>query len=414
MRTDSKTLYDFLSDDQISILERHLQSRFANNNRKEKFNVVFDLLHQCDINCVGCGTNAICINDIHKIENPELTFEDIEKILFKIRCYADKTNKEVFINFGGGEPFLRNDIIQILKRAYELFGVNGVGIDTNASLKDSYELIRQAVPYVSYIGVSINGLHDYHNWWANNHSFDAYRRATGVIQRLCEEPDIAYKKLEVTTVATTKNIDTIPKLMEELSAMGVRNYSVHRAIPVGRMEKLKTNIIPSWKQYLILMLNMIEKSKEIDMNAHLHHSIEGIHGTLMCGINTMVEKKMIDKNQRSSIGIEPDGELTIDPWCTVGYWKNLSLGNILRDSKEIEELFSENQEKITAIQRCYAADYRCGGCNERCSGGNRIVAASTFLKEMKKGYSIETIYQAFSKKDPACPLYEVTNEIKRI
>lgn len=165
MRTDSKTLYDFLSDDQISILERHLQSRFANNYRNEKFNVVFDLLHQCDINCVGCGTNAICIKGIQKIENPELTFEDIEKILLKIRCYADKTNKEVFINFGGGEPFLRNDIIQILKRAYELFGANGVGIDTNASLIDSYELISQATPYVSYIGVSINGLHDYHNWW---------------------------------------------------------------------------------------------------------------------------------------------------------------------------------------------------------------------------------------------------------
>lgn len=148
MRTDSKTLYDFLSDDQISILERHLQSRFANNYRNEKFNVVFDLLHQCDINCVGCGTNAICIKGIQKIENPELTFEDIEKILLKIRCYADKTNKEVFINFGGGEPFLRNDIIQILKRAYELFGANGVGIDTNASLIDSYELISQATPYV--------------------------------------------------------------------------------------------------------------------------------------------------------------------------------------------------------------------------------------------------------------------------
>ena len=173
------------------------------------------------------------------------------------------------------------------------------------------------------------------------------------------------------------------------------------------MEKLKTNLIPSWKQYLILLLNMIEKAKGIDMNAHLHHSIEGIHGTLMCGIDTMVEQKMIDKNHRSSIGIEPDGELTIDPWCTVGYWKNLSLGNILRDSKTIEELFAENQEKIAAIQSCYAVDYRCGGCNERCSGGNRIVAAATFLKEMKKDYSIETIYQAFSKKDPACPLYEV-------
>lgn len=406
MRTDSKTIYNFLSDDQLSILESHLQSRFIDDCCTEKFNVVFDLLHQCDINCIGCGTNAICIKDVQKIEEPELTFEAIEKILLKIKHYADMTNKAVFVNFGGGEPFLRNDIIRILKKACELFGVDGVGIDTNASLVDSYELIVKAEPYVSYIGVSINGLHDYHNWWANNHLFDAYERTTGVIQKLCKIPDVA-SKIEVTTVATTKNIDAIPTLMEELSAMGVKNYSVHRAIPVGRMERLKTNLIPSWKQYLILLLNMIEKAKGIGMNAHLHHSIEGIHGTLLCGIDTMVEQKLIDKNHRSSIGIEPDGELTIDPWCTVGYWKKLSLGNILCNSKTIEELFVENQEKIAAIQRCYSADYRCGGCNERCSGGNRIVAAASFLKEMKKDYGIEIIYQAFSEKDPACPLYEV-------
>lgn len=406
MRTDRKTIYNFLSDDQLSILESHLQSRFIDDYCTEKFNVVFDLLHQCDINCIGCGTNAICIKDVQKIEKPELTFEAIEKILLKIKHYADMTNKAVFVNFGGGEPFLRNDIIQILKKACELFGVDGVGIDTNASLLDSYELIMKAEPYVSYIGVSINGLHDYHNWWANNYLFDAYERTTGVVQKLCKIPDIA-SKIEVTTVATTKNIDAIPTLMEELSAMGVKNYSVHRAIPVGRMERLKTNLIPSWKQYLILLLNMIEKAKDIGMNAHLHHSIEGIHGTLMCGIDTMVEQKLIDKNHRSSIGIEPDGELTIDPWCTVGYWKKLSLGNILCNSKTIDELFVENQEKIAAIQRCYSANYRCGGCNERCSGGNRIVAAASFLKDMKKDYGIEIIYQAFSKKDPACPLYEV-------
>lgn len=407
MRTDTKTMYDFLSDDQISILECHLQSRFTNNHSSEKFNVVFDLLHQCDINCIGCGTNAIRIQGVHRIENPELTFEAIEMILLKIKKYAETENKEVFINYGGGEPFLRNDIIRILKRSYELFGVNGVGIDTNASLLDSYERISQAAPYVSYIGVSINGLHDYHNWWANNHTFDVYERATGVIRKLSEVPEII-SKLEVTTVATTKNIDSIPALMEVLSGWGVKNYSVHRAIPVGRMDKQKMELIPSWKQYLLLLLKMIETAKKTGMNAHLHHSIEGIHGALMCGIDTLADQKLIDKNHRSSIGVGTNGELTIDPWCTVGYWKNLSLGNILCDFKTIEELFAENQEKIAAIQNCYAVDYRCDGCNERCSGGNRIVAAATYLKEMKSNYSSESIFRAFSKKDPACPLYEVS------
>lgn len=40
-----------------------------------------------------------------------------------------------------------------------------------------------------------------------------------------------------------------------------------------------------------------------------------------------------------------------------GILKNLSLGNILRDSKTIEELFAENQEKIATIHEYDDYDY---------------------------------------------------------
>lgn len=409
MREDTKNLYGFLSDYHIHILENYLINRFKKNNSIENFNVVFDLLHQCDLNCIGCGTDAHFLKDIYIQDEYKLSYDAIDYILLKIKEYAENIKRKVFINFGGGEPFLRKDIIRILNRASELFGTEGVGIDTNASLLDSYDLICQATNYVSYIGISVNGLHDYHNWWANNHTFDAFERTTNVVKKLCKNNDIA-SKLEITTVATTKNIQTIPFLMELLSNMGVENYSVHRAIPVGRMAKLKIDLIPSWKQYLLLLIEMIEISEKIGMNAHLHHSIEGIHATLMCGIDTMAKHKFIDKNHRSSIGIEPNGELTIDPWCTVGIWKSLSLGNILVDSKSIEDLFLENQDKIISIKNCYDPNYRCCGCTESCSGGNRIVSAATYLNESSicnSNSDITAIYRALEGRDPACPLYEV-------
>ena len=74
---------------------------------------------------------------------------------------------------------------------------------------------------VSYIGISINGLHDYHNWWANNNAIDAYNRAMKVVAELCKN-EVFSNKLEVTSVATTKNITTLTVLMDELAKIGVK------------------------------------------------------------------------------------------------------------------------------------------------------------------------------------------------
>jgi len=397
------SLYYFLSSDQISVLDNYLRERLSKQKKKNKFSVVFDLLHQCDINCIGCGTDAICVNNIEHIINPELSFENVVLILRKIKEYAQITQSEVFVNFGGGEPFLRSDIISILQEAANLFGIEGVGIDTNASLLDSYDLLVKASKYVSYIGISINGLQEYHNWWANCLGMDAYTRAMGVVKKLCEDCNIA-DKIEVTSVATTKNIEILPELMEILAGAGVKKYSIHRAISVGRMSKLNSGIIPSWKQYVELLVKMITKAKELEIDAHLNHSIESIHGTLLCGINTYDMDKMLDKNNRSSIGIEPNGDLIIDPWCTSGYWKKLSLGNVLSPDITIDELISKNSNILEQIRKSYDAKYRCGGCKEKCSGGSRIVSASKALNGRKESVELEDILEAFRAVDPACPL----------
>lgn len=402
MRNDTSAYYEFLTEHQKQLLENYLVKKFSDQNKPNRFNVVFDLLHQCDINCIGCGTDAVCIRNTTSISNPNLSCELVENILLKIKKFSEAEKKKVFINFGGGEPFLRKDIIKIITKAYELFGSQSIGIDTNASLPESYDLIRQISPMVSYIGISINGLHDYHNWWANNNAIDAYNRAMKVVAELCKN-EVFSNKLEVTSVATTKNITTLTVLMDELAKIGVKNYSVHRAIPVGRMQKMKADLIPDWKQYLKLMVDMIETAEKNGLNAHIHHSIEAIHGTLLCGLNTIVEEKMIDKNYRSSIGIEPNGEIVIDPWCTVGYWKKLSLGNILKDKRSISEILHDNQEKNDLIRKCYDSKYRCRGCDEKCTGGNRIVAASTHLRNRNSQIEIEEIFQALCEIDPACP-----------
>lgn len=400
-------MYGFLTAEQLEGLKRYLKLRFDYNkqNSAKKLNVVFDLLHQCDINCLGCGTNATCIRNEKGIINPALSFEEVKLILSRIREYAENKSLDVFINFGGGEPFLRKDILKILQLACEYFGVEGVGIDTNASLLNSIELIKQAAEFVSYIGISINGLHDYHNWWANNPRIDAYNRSIHCVAGLCTD-DCYSSKIEVTSVATSININSLPLLMENLYKIGVKKYSVHRAIPVGRMAHLGPQIIPSWEQYVLLLVNLIEKSQIYNISAHLHHSIEGIHASLLCDINTKSDDKMFDTNLRSSIGIETNGDLAIDPWCTVGYWNILRLGNILDPDATIQSILIQSSDRINAIKDCYKMEFRCHGCKRKCSGGSRIVAAASVLNQKKLDISFYDIMQSFKSVDPACPFYD--------
>ena len=281
---DVESLVSKYSEAQLNILKTHLRNRYSSTSQNKKFNVIIDLLHQCDINCLGCGTNAVCIS-AQKVNVKQMKIEDIQKIVLQINDYAHQHELIPFINFGGGEPFLRADILNVLKLASDIIGKENVGIDTNGTLEDSYELLKEALNYVGYIGISINGLHDYHNWWANNKNFDAYQRAIDTLSRLNKIKG-ASEIIEVTTVATKKNYRSIPLLMKKLSDIGVKNYSVHRAMPVGRMKYWTDELIMSPEEYFDTLVLLSNQAKELGMNAHMHHSIEAIYANALLNINT--------------------------------------------------------------------------------------------------------------------------------
>lgn len=403
MIADKIALINKYGFNKSNTLESYLKSRYASIQKKKTFNVVYDLLHQCDICCLGCGTNASWTNDT-SVSCTEMSLNQIERVLIKIKDYSTRIGLTPFINYGGGEPFLREDIISILKLSAEILGADNIGIDTNASLEKSYEMIHDIVPYVSYIGISINGLEDYHNWWSNNRNINAYANATSVLKKLCVDQSIA-SKIEVTSVATKKNCDSIPELMDALKKMGVVNYSVHRAIPVGRMQTIGESLIPDADKYLGLLIDVISAAERLSINAHFHHSIEAIYASLLFGINTYDAEKVINANYRSSISIDPLGEVLIDPWCTVGIWRKLSLGNVFDYDFTFEKAFNNKTDILNKVRMSIEKENRCYGCKRHCSGGSRIVAAVNKINEVGVAIGdVNQLFDALKAIDPACPL----------
>ena len=394
------------SERDITALIEYLKSKtdLPDETATTKFNVVVDLLHSCELNCIGCGTNAKCIFYKNSVEK-QSSLDDIERMCIKIKEYALTTNKEVFVNLGGGEPFLRDDIIDIIKIFNKYFGKNGVGIDTNGALDYSYDIISEVIDYVSYIGISLNGLKEYHNWWSGIPEYNAFDKCFNTIKHLCENERNA-NIVEVTSVATKNNINQLPELMVELSRIGVKKYSVHRSIPVGRMA-LNEKIIPNSNEYLQLLIDLIKASKNIDIDFHVHHSIENIHRAILLSNNTYQQKKIGDPNKLSSIGISPEGNVVFNAWCMVGAWKQISCGNIFDSNLSLEAMLKNNESNFAKAQIASNSTNRCNGCNVLCSGGSRIAAAFHALNRLeKKEFEVNDIIEAFNTIDPACPKYE--------
>ena len=387
-----KVFYNHFSREQIEGVKKYLIKR-REHRGEEYFKVVFDISPKCNLNCRGCGTNAVRAEELGALDF--IPLEDIIHIFEKIYAFCQKHNVKPFIYLGGGEPLLHPQIMTVVKRASELFDRN-VGIDTNATLKEAADTITEIIPYVSYVGISLNGLRDYHNWWTQDeNSFDNTVR---VIRRLCAEGLSDY--FEVTSIATRSNIDDYESFLNFLKEIGVKKFSIHRAMPVGRMASLM-NLMPDNVQYFKLLCLMASNSADT-FRVHMHHSIEEIHSALLLGEGNECSKLGNPENN-SSIGIHYDGSVYFDPWCTSGRWRKLSAGNLLNAHGLDELLFNKNTlfyracESITAQQRCKT-------CNMPCTGGSRIAAASNAMI-WEKSMDSEDILEQLKALDPACPLY---------
>jgi len=331
-------------------------------------------------------------------------------VLEKIRAYVTERQITCFVNYGGGEPFLRSDFDEIVEKTAEFFGPDGVGIDTNGTVEGQLARIQRLAPHFSYLGISVDGLEDYHNWWRGGRiDGGAFQRTISLIKELGSDPTVV-GKLEVSSVASKSNLEQIPQLMEFLCELGMKKYSVHRAMAVGRME-LMADLIPNAKQYFKLLVDVIETANRLGMDAHLHHSIESIYATLLLGLPTYIPDKIGNPDAGSSLGIEPGGLLVFDPWSMRGVWSLLTGGKLLSDDTDLEMILDTNTGTVLDLAKLYTAPHvRCRGCSFPCSGGNRVAAAAQYLikhygRLTPQKITESHILQAMTEIDPACPLY---------
>lgn len=406
-------ILDGLTDAQIQLVESHLRKRFETRKSRPGLGIVYDILHECNLQCRGCAVITHFVNQTKVLPKNSLkpSTNQIMIVLDKIHEYVAKQEKTCFINFGGGEPFLRPDLEEIVIATASYFGAGNVGVDTNGIVNGELDRIRNLAPYCSYIGISLDGLEEYHNWWRGGLvEGGAFRKTSDLITGLAQYKALN-EILEVSSVATKKNLEELPKLMEFLKSIGVNRYSVHRSMAVGRMA-LVPELIPNSREYFKLLVALLDTANRLEMDVHLHHSIESIYATLLLDLPTYAPDRIGNPDAGSSLGLEPGGSVVFDPWSVSGIWTILSGGNLLDDGVKLGAILDLKGGSVLDLAQVYTSpNVRCRGCEYPCSGGNRISAASQRLikkyKRLRHSEITEShILEAMTAVDPACPLYD--------
>ncbi len=158
-------------------------------------NVTWEITRHCNLHCTHCLSR-----DQLKLCDDELSYDEC------LRLIDDLIEAGVFqINIGGGEPFMRSDIWDILDYCHEREMVTCVS--TNGSKIDQKAAERLANMKFMYMQLSLDG--------ATEETNDAirgkwtYQMAIKAIQNLYHA---GFKNLSINTVVTAKNFRELPDL----------------------------------------------------------------------------------------------------------------------------------------------------------------------------------------------------------
>lgn len=311
----------------------------------------FNVTNSCNLKCSFCGANAGVQN------NQELMLPEIKVLLESAHSLgADK------ILIGGGEPFMRNDIFEILQCCQDL-GIFAT-VETNATLITPQIAHRLQKMGISSFSVSIDG--------ANAGTHDKLRGVNGSFHKAIKGIDELVKaNLQVTIQCLVCNSNYLEILEIRKIAHTFNTFFrvLPRIISIGR-GKVATSEIVDVNRLNVLLKKLFE-IEEVDPSSGFDVGA----GPALIPIKFLNRIRLC--NLSESCGITSDGYVSICP--LVSDFPELRMGNIRKEN--LSEILSNS--KLHQFIKEYQANDLKGVCkicltNQTCRGGCRIDAYSVY------------------------------------
>ncbi|OGI07971.1 MAG: hypothetical protein A2Y40_06565 [Candidatus Margulisbacteria bacterium GWF2_35_9] len=302
----------------------------------------------CNLSCKHCfrGSNH---ND-----QKDLKTDEIKKIIGNVRDSV--LSKQISLT--GGEPFMRDDIIEILEYAYSC-NVN-VDLSTNGLLLNN-DILEKLVKFdnIFYMQISVDGI------TKPSYEFirgaNTYERLIKVLSELHSSEFLKQIDLMMIFLVTPQNIPEIVNIPEFANQYGFDKVVLGEILPFGNgNENYQQLDISPYMETIYENIRIAREKSKIPILDQFHFSF------LYTGENEITP---CTAKQGKIMVIEPNGNILACP-----YEPKLSFGNIRDYDFDIRSAYQDIRKKsVTYFQVVPSSSNKCIYYNE-CQGGCPILA----------------------------------------
>ncbi len=304
-------------------------------------NYTVSLLYDCNSRCSTCN--------IWKKKTERLSVEQYKKIFKKVG------KSPYWITFSGGEPFLRNDIVEVITEIYKvskpkIINIPSNGILTKKIVENVKAITHNCKKAQIVINLSIDAIGPDHDKIRNVPG--NYAKVIATYNRL-KRLDANNLSVGIHTVISNFNVSNFSNIARELMEMNPDSYITEIAEERVELDTIGTNITP----------NMIKYKSAIDFLIHRikngnYSGLQKITMAFRVEYYNLVKKVLRDKTQIipcyagiASCQISPNG----DVWsCCI---KAKSLGNLVEKNYNFKKIWFSREfarERISIHNKeCY-------------------------------------------------------------
>jgi radical SAM protein with 4Fe4S-binding SPASM domain len=206
--------------------------------------VTWEVTYACNLHCPHCFTESGTAG------TDEL---DTRTALKLVDALADAKVLRLLIS--GGEPFLRPDILTILRGIAD----TGMRIDiaTNGRYLPKKVLAGLRDLPVFHAHVSIDGLGDKHDRFRGSEG--AFEAACGTVRKLQEEG----VDVSLSTTVTRENIDELDRIIDLALALGCGGFFANAMLPVGRGRRNADRYMLDVNGYYRMYRILVKRGEEL-------------------------------------------------------------------------------------------------------------------------------------------------------
>lgn len=330
------------------IIPRLFNYRFAYRgwlNTDSIFNLTFSVTNRCQSRCKTCRIWKVYRKDPDKRKN-ELTLGEIGKI------FASLGHVPIF-NISGGEPFLREDLVEIVRLSCKYLSPKVIHIPTNALAANRVEKqVREILEFLTIdkrniqltIKPSLDHIGEKH---------DAIRGVPGNFEKVIDafhrlkQLKRSYRNfhVELGTVISTWNVVDIKEISAYVSSIGADSYRNEIAEQRSEMFNMGEAITPSAELYEDAIKGFVQQTRGNMRSRSLFQRINNAFRLVYYdyAIGVLKKKKQILPCYAGISNIHLSAYADVWPCCTLGYDK--SMGNLRDYAYDLRALFKSEQAR---------------------------------------------------------------------